>query len=354
MKISVVVAVLTLLYSAGTPASQQPYRDWMSERAEISGALSNPPDAATALLFLQHLCGSDRTCFPDARWRALDQTARSSEDPVILAIAANVASYRNEHENLIVRWTQVEKRDRGNAYPLLLDAAALWEAGERDRALVALEHAGQSPRFDDYLAGITGFVLRRTRARPPTIEQVHPCALIGDGDKRAAATEPVRITAEVFDIGIDGGIPARVGDLIGLCKQEPVLDQRRADLCISVGKVMADRAPSQLMRSFGFALQRFGTSDPALHAALLERQRSANDELYRKLWWVESSDSDVRDAANTLWMQNFASLGELRAAQSLLERFGDPPYEDPDALHARVDRVMKLAQECYARDRHDH
>ena len=332
--------------------SQGAYREWLQERARAEEKSESANDAAMAAALRQHLCAGDESCFPKAAWRALDERALRSGDPAILALAANVASYRAGQTNLAKRWSKIATIDRDNAYPLIMRAGAEWRAGQRAEAMATLKEAIARPDDYDYFAAAFRLFRPVIDAAPPSPDQLPPCTL----ESRDTVAPPSLAEARawvLFEIVSDGAFPARLGDVNSICRDVPAAESQRLATCAAVGAHMARKAKSQLSRSLGLALQR-SSAAPERRETIADQQRSELDELHRKLWWVEDApDADRRAEANEFWLDQLSRVGEVAAADALIERFGEPPPEPREQRESRQAKQMEKAQACYARIRHD-
>jgi len=202
----------TLTAGESTTADDAAYRKWLSERVEVAIARSDAESLALAVGLSEHRCKSDITCFPNTEWAALDARARESRRPATLALLANVAAMR--HEESSSRWQRVAQLDPNNAYPLLLQAGALWRAGEHSRALDILSKAATLDRYDDYFSTAVAAIKIAVEGNPPPVEHLNRCTreLLPEHAGQVEVDNAV-----IFAIAADVGLPPSLGDFIKLC-----------------------------------------------------------------------------------------------------------------------------------------
>ena len=329
----------------GAKADDDAFQEWLSERAEVAIAQGDAESLALAVGLREHRCKGDITCFPTTEWTALDARAGQSRRPATLAFLANVATMR--HEESLTRWQRVGQLDPDNAYPFLLQAGALWRAGEHSRALDILRKASTRDRYDDYFSASVAAIKVSVEGNPPPVEHLDRCTreLLPD---RAGQVEIDN--AVIFAIAADVGLPPSLGDFVKLCRQEgDAFDASRASSCAAAGRQMHAHATSLLSSSFGLALQRFSTRDEAEKERINAQQRSESERLYAQLWWTDVAEPEVRAQAASYWIRELSEHGELAAGEALVRQFGPVP-ETAEQTAARHGKYIEKARHCYLGD----
>jgi len=342
--------VVLALASCRAPvdASGEAYRAWLAERVHAAESSMESRDAALAAALRQHLCDADRACFPQTAWQEFDFRASTSHDPVILSLMTSIDALRNDQHSNAKRWAHVADLDRGNAYPIVMQAAAQWQAGHHSDALDTLRTALGLPRYEDQNAGTAKLLFPIVDARPPSLEQMHPCTFFTPPG--SVPSELERRSSAAFEIAVDFA-PAPLGDMVELCEQiDPELEATQHELCQAIGVQIERRATTVLSRAIGFGLQRLGSTDENEKEAIAARQYAAMDDFLRKTWWIEvNPDAKARDAAGKYWFDQFLQGGELAATDALVQHFGEPPHESAEDRRRRFDARMQQGQQCYAR-----